>query len=346
MIICGDALMELRKLPDESVHCCVTSPPYWGLRDYGIAGQLGLEKTPEEYVARLVDVFREVRRVLRDDGTLWLNLGDSYWGGKGQSGHADAEYQQARVDAGISFSVPSSHVGGRKKTRPQDGKHDVLKPKDLCGIPWRTAFALQADGWWLRQDIIWAKPNPMPESVRDRCTRAHEYIFMLSKSAKYWYDADAIKEPAIYFDDDRKGRALENHKRMLTDKVSGTRPRSDKQRGHGRRHAGFNDRWDQMNKQEQCSAMRNLRSVWAITTKPLKEAHFATFPPEIPERCIKAGCPVGGVVLDPFFGAGTTGMVAKELGRDFIGIELNPEYCRMAENRIARVGYQIEMVGG
>jgi DNA modification methylase len=209
-----------------------------------------------------------------------------------------------------------------------------------------VAFALQADGWWLRQDIIWAKPNPMPESVRDRCTKAHEYIFMLTKSARYWYDAEAINEPAIYFNDDRKGRAQTNHKRMPTDRVSGIRPRIDKQRGHSRRHAGFNDRWDEMEKAEQCSGFRNKRSVWMIATRPYAEAHFATFPPEIPEMCIKAGCPKGGTVLDPFFGAGTTGLVAKQLGRDFIGIELNQKYCDMAERRIAQVGYQpgLEMV--
>ena len=337
MIICGDALTELRKLPDESIHCCVTSPPYWGLRDYGGPGQLGLERTPEEYVAKMVEVFREVRRVLRKDSTCWLNLGDSYASigrsGRKESPGVGAKQEMAPVERDIKWQAGGGHnfswtlPGGQK-------------PKDLVGIPWRVAFALQADGWWLRQDIIWAKPNPMPESVRDRCTKAHEYIFMLTKSARYWYDAEAVMEPAIYFDDDRIGRAQTNHKRMPTDRVSGIRPRIDKQRGHSRRHAGFNDRWDEMERNEQCSGFRNKRSIWTIATKPYREAHFATFPPEIPELCIKAGCPSGGVVLDPFFGAGTTGMVAKQLGRDFIGIELNQKYCEMAERRIAQIGYQ------
>jgi DNA modification methylase len=352
MIICGDALEELRKLPDESVNCCVTSPPYWGLRDYGTVGQLGLERTPEEYVARLVEVFREVRRVLRKDGTLWLNLGDSYWGGKGQSGHANPEYQAARVEAGESFSQVAAHVGGQGKTRPSDGTHPVIKPKDLVGIPWRVAFALQADGWYLRQDIIWHKRNPMPESVRDRCTKSHEYIFLLAKSQKYYYDAEAIAEPVAESSIARLSQPnLENQagSNRVPGKTNGpmkavakragpefytgaayTSPQSDP-RGSAKNFGDF--------------TTRNRRSVWTITTRPFKEAHFATFPPDLIEPMIKAGCPVGGVVLDPFFGAGTTGLVAKELGRDFIGIELNPDYCRMAEKRIAKVGYQMEIEG-
>jgi len=351
MIICGDALIELRKMPDESVHMCCTSPPYWGLRDYGIMGQLGLERTPEEYVARLVEVFREVRRVLRKDGTLFLNLGDSYASGKGtcyNPGGGDTSLGKERKDAGIH---PLDR--GNKSTLALSG----IKPKDLVGIPWRVAFALQADGWWLRQDIIWAKPNPMPESVRDRCTKAHEYIFMFAKNGKtilwrakdtlewshrpdlseimgyddqgqpikrwigfsYWYDAEAVKEPSIW--SSVPGKRYESH-------APG-----------GSERPGGNWRLDEPN-----PIGRNLRSVWTITTKPMPkifgQEHFATFPPEIPDRCIKAGCPIGGVVLDPFFGAGTTGMVAKQLGRDFIGIELNPKYCEMAERRIAQTGYQ------
>jgi DNA modification methylase len=329
MIINGDALTEMRKLPDESVHCCVTSPPYWGLRNYGVDGQLGLEKTPEEYVAKMVEVFREAKRVLRKDGTLWLNLGDSYWGGKGQSGHANPEYQAQRVAGRESFSQVAAHVGGRGKTRPSDGSHEIIKPKDLVGIPWSVAFALRADGWWLRQDIIWSKPNPMPESVRDRCTKAHEYIFMLSKSAKYYYDAEAVSEPLVQPD------------RYKTQLLNTNNPRKNVY-GEGRN--AINLKTLEKHRQKTIdNPFRNLRSVWTITTKPFKEAHFATFPPEIPERCIKAGCPVGGVVLDPFFGAGTTGMVAKQLGRDFIGIELNQKYCEMAERRIAQVGYQPEL---
>ena len=327
MIIRGDALTELRKLPAESVHCCVTSPPYWGLRDYGTEGQLGLEKTPEEYVARMVEVFREVKRVLKRDVTLWLNLGDCYTSGNRPD-------RDPRLISETSGLTNRSSGLGRAKTPPG------LKPKDLVGIPWRVAFALQSDGWYLRQDIIWAKPNPMPESVRDRCTKAHEYVFMLSKSARYRYDAEAVKEP---------GRAMNTHDAtgptyMAPGQTRQTGSRkTDKQRGHSRRHAGFNDRWDAMGKVGQCSMMVNLRSVWTIATRPFQEAHFATFPPELPERCIKASCPVGGVVLDPFFGAGTVGVVAKQLGRDFIGIELNHQYCEMAERRIAGVAYQMPL---
>jgi len=312
MIICGDALIELRKMPDESVHMCCTSPPYWGLRNYGIEGQLGLERTPKEYVAHLVEVFREVRRVLRKDGTLFLNLGDSYASGKGtcyNPGGGDTSLGKERKDAGIH---PLDR--GNKSTLALSG----IKPKDLVGIPWRVAFALQADGWWLRQDIIWAKPNPMPESVRDRCTKAHEYIFMLTKSARYWYDAEAVREVQITPMDTKSSQTF-GAKGGKAEAVYGAKVSGDK--------------WEP-------SGHHNLRSVWTITTRPFKEAHFATFPPEIPDRCIKAGCPIGGVVLDPFFGAGTTGMVAKQLGRDFIGIELNPKYCEMAERRIAQTGYQ------
>lgn len=332
----GSALNVLRTLPDGSVNCGVTSPPYYGLRDYKVDGQIGLEETPEEYVAKLVDVFREVRRVLKDDGTLWVNIGDSYAG----SGPSGARYQSKTTkeregkttDGAFRISKSLIERGltyAEKKPIPPPG----LKSKDLIGIPWMLAFALRADGWYLRQDIIWAKPNPMPESVTDRCTKAHEYIFMLSKSARYYYDQDAIKEPAIYGDDDRKGRALEAHKRNPTASVNGIRPRSDKQRGHSRRHAGFNKRWDAMEKAEQCSGMRNKRSVWTVATKPYAEAHFATYPPELIRPCILAGCPVGGVVLDPFAGSGITALVANELGRKAVLIELNKDYCDLAMKR-------------
>jgi len=248
----GDCLHTLRTMPDASVQCCVTSPPYWGLRDYGHDGQIGLESTPESYVARMVDVFREVRRVLRDDGTLWLNLGDSY----GDS-------------------------------------------KQLVGIPWRVAFALQADGWYLRQDIIWHKPNPMPESVRDRCTKAHEYVFLLAKNERYYYDAKEVAEKA-------QG-------------PSGNYFGSKKQDGTFRQDVGrsCSTEWD----------VRNRRSVWTITTKPFSGAHFAVMPPDLADLCIRAGCPEGGVVLDPFGGAGTVGLVADRLGRDAVLCELNPEYA-------------------
>lgn len=303
----GDALTVLRTLPAESVHCCVTSPPYWGLRDYGVAGQLGLEASPAEYLARMVEVFGEVRRVLRKDGTLWLNIGDSY-NAAGRTGHG------TRV--GYKQETNRASAVGADSPRPSD---DTLKPKDLCGVPWRLAFALQADGWWLRQDIIWHKPNPMPESVRDRCTKAHEYIFMLTKSARYYYDAAAVSEPAIYAGLPGQDASGFKDPEQFNGKH---RRRADKQRGHGR-----------MEKAEQCGGMRNKRSVWTVATSPFPGAHFATYPEALIEPCILAGSPKGGTVLDPFSGAGTTGLVAAKLGRAFVGIELNPEYVAMAELR-------------
>jgi len=290
MILQGNSLDVLKTLESESVDCCVTSPPYWGLRDYGVEGQLGLEKTPEEYVAKLVEVFREVKRVLKKEGTLWLNLGDSYGGsGKGPAGNFK--------DSG------ERHLDGI--TTPYSD--DIIKPKDLIGIPWRVAFALQADGWYLRQDIIWSKPNPMPESVTDRCTKSHEYIFLLTKSARYYYDQEAIQE------------------------------KSGGYKSSGLVHKENNKRWGtglESTQNHVPTENRNKRSVWTITTKPFKEAHFATFPEDLVVPMIKAGCPEGGTVLDPFFGAGTTGLVAKKLFRNYIGIELNPEYVTMAERRI------------
>jgi len=295
-----DCLEGLKQLPDNSINCCVTSPPYWGLRDYGIDGQLGLEPTPEEYIANLVEVFREVRRVLRDDGTLWLNLGDSYAGSWGSASH-DTNGKARR--AGTNQRPPTSY------------KQKGLKPKDLVGIPWRVAFALQADGWYLRQDIIWHKPNPMPESVTDRCTKAHEYIFLLSKSAQYYYDNEAIKEDA----------KPESEKRYKSTFYTGKKEISGQGRpGNASNTPGYK-KW---------TGKRNKRSVWTVTTKPFKEAHFATFPPDLIEPCILAGCPKNGIVLDPFMGSGTTGMVAAMYQRNFIGFELNPEYCKMAEKRI------------
>ena len=261
-------------IPDQYVQTCITSPPYWGLRDYGAEGQLGLEKTPEEYVDRMVQVFRHVRRVLRDDGTLWLNLGDSY---------------------GV---VPSSFG---------------LKPKDLCGIPWRVALALQADGWYLRQDIIWHKPNPMPESVRDRCTKAHEYMFLLTKKPKYYCDMEAVKEEAA-----TNWTISQKDRQQRVDATGG---------------AISGGTGDVVSK----GTTRNKRSVWTVTTKPYKEAHFATFPPKLIEPCVLAGCPEGGIVLDPFMGSGTTGMVARQYGRDYLGIELNPEYIALIKKRIGGV---------
>jgi DNA modification methylase len=318
MIITGDAREVLKTLPDKSVHCCVTSPPYWGLRDYGVDGQLGLEETPEEYVERLVQVFREVRRVLRDDGTLWLNLGDSYyrsWGnyaptGKGGQREKHTERFDRRAYAGkVDWRPPTSY------------KHEQLKPKDLVGIPWRVAFALQADGWYLRSDIIWHKPNPMPESVTDRPTKAHEYIFLLSKSERYYYDADAIREPHK-----TNLPVVDKHKAgAYTDK------HLDNQEADPFGSVGYHPKG------------RNKRTVWTVSTKPFSGTHFATFPEELIEPCILAGCPVGGTVLDPFFGAGTTGLVAVKLDRKYIGIELNPEYVKLAKERLRPVESQARL---
>lgn len=375
----GDSLSVLRTLPDQSVHTCVTSPPYFGLRDYGMNGQIGLEDTPDAFVARLVEVFREVRRVLRDDGTLWVNLGDSY--------AANRSYQVEQTKGGPKHGVAQA-VSGRKQTASEYG----LKQKDLIGIPWRVAFALQSDGWYLRQDIIWHKPNPMPESITDRCTKAHEYIFMLSKSPRYFFDSEAIKEEAVY---------AGNQKSEAKGSFGGKRSDQDSSViGQSFRHV---------------SATRNRRSVWTVTTKPFKGAHFATFPPDLIEPCVLSGAPekccsacgapfereieigepdrehqiacggdalgqydgkstkdyaasraqdasatkarilagmrkrstigftptctcgvpaIGGTVLDPFFGAGTTGLVSERHGRQWEGIELNPEYAAIASDRI------------
>lgn len=335
---CGDALTELAKIPDKSVYTCVTSPPYFQLRDYqtgvweggdpacdhlrpalGGAGkeklvgttanenktkfqqyssvckkcgaqrqdkQVGLEASPNEYVSHLVEIFREVRRVLRDNGTAWFVIGDSF---------ADNRSYQATPTKWDSLDFGKSNA-----TKVPSG----LKPKDLIGIPWMVAFALRDDGWYLRQDIIWSKPNVMPESVKDRCTKSHEYIFLLSKSRKYYFDNDAIKEPASYPNDDRGSR---------TDARKGT--------GYNAMHGKTGE-------------YRNKRSVWTVNTKPYKGAHFAVFPFELIEPCILAGCPEGGTVLDPFMGSGTTGMVSLWHNREFIGIELNPEYIKLAEQRV------------
>jgi len=332
-IITGDCRHILRTLPEKSVQCCVTSPPYFGLRDYGHGDQIGLEPTPDEFVAAMVAVFREVWRVLVDDGVLWLNLGDSYAGSWGNYGGANRGKGTQREI--INGSVVKDQTVRNGLYLPPTANVKGLKPKDLIGIPWRVAFALQADGWYLRQDIIWAKPNPMPESVRDRCTKAHEYIFMLTKSERYFYDQEAIKEPSVAADiGSMDGGAQRNPDGSKANSGRNFRGKIDKQRGHGRRHVGFNERWDAMAKNEQCSGMRNKRSVWEIATKPFSEAHFATFPPELPELCIKAGSRPGDTILDPFGGAGTTGMVADRLGRNAILIELNPEYAAMAQRRI------------
>jgi DNA modification methylase len=317
----GDCLTSLRAMPDQSVQTCVTSPPYFGLRDYGVDGQIGLDATPDAFVARLVEVFREVRRVLRDDGTLWLNLGDSYnsIGGvhagrnDNQNGVGASKRMWREGSARADGSVRSDGMSRRNR----DGTHAPgLKPKDLIGIPWRVAFALQADGWYLRQDIIWHKPNPMPESVKDRCTKAHEYLFLLSKSPRYYFDADAINEPVA--DASAARLAQPNLKSQAgSTRVPGKTNGTMKAVGNGK--------------------TRNRRSVWTVTTKPFKGAHFATFPPDLIEPCILAGCPVGGVVLDPFGGSGTTAGVALKNGRKAVLCELNPEYAAMMPARIAAI---------
>jgi DNA modification methylase len=329
-ILIGDAMSRLRDLGDDSVHAVVTSPPYFGLRSYlpeshaDKAKEIGLEETPSAFVETMVGLFSEVRRVLRPDGTLWLNLGDSYagsWGAQSRGGPPSAS----------STLRGNGHVGGGpkikglsavqiathpKRTHTGSIREEGLKPKDLIGIPWRTALALQADGWWLRQDIIWSKPNPMPESVTDRCTKAHEYLFMLTKSERYHFDAEAIAEPAAY--PEGPGNIRQKYSEEY-ERTGDERLRTKA----GLVNIGASD-------------TRNKRSVWTVATQPFKEAHFATFPPALIEPCILAGCPEGGTVLDPFFGAGTTGLVADRLKRNAIGIELNPEYAAIAERRIKR----------
>jgi len=351
MIIYGDCRDKLKELGSESVQMCVTSPPYWGLRDYGTAEweggdsscshkreskksnrtitghknfeemngvgdaiykttcnrcgakrvdmQLGLEETPEEYTDNLVEVFSQVKRVLRDDGTLWLNLGDSYSSG----GRTTTTNQSLRGDTDYGVVRP----------KPSKG----IKPKDLVGIPWRVAFALQSDGWYLRQDIIWHKPNPMPESVTDRCTKSHEYIFLLSKSEKYFYDADAVREPVS----------------------NPTRPPQTSYGNAAPAHTGNQkDQHEDRQREWGSIASRNKRSVWTVTTKPYSGSHFAVFPEKLIEPCIQAGSKVGDIVLDPFFGSGTTGEVAERFGRDYIGIELNEEYKPLQQKRCGQIG--------
>lgn len=313
LILIGDALEKLKEIDDGTVDCCVTSPPYFNLRDYGVDGQIGIEDTPEAYVSKLVSVFQDVKRALKDDGTLWVNIGDSY-NGSGKAGK-HPEYQNRHTE----FGKPSVHK--ERFGLPTNIKG--LKPKDLIGIPWLLAFALRADGWYLRSDIVWQKPNNMPSSVKDRCTSSHEYIFMLSKQSKYYYDADAIKEPCVNGDptSPRGSRGTKTPN-------SGRR---DKQGELGKQtYTGFNDRYFS----KPPLAHRNKRDVWTVTTKPYRGAHFATFPPDLIEPCILAGSREGGIVLDPFMGSGTTCMVAKKHGRGYVGIELNPAYVELAKKRI------------
>lgn len=297
----GDCRESLRKMARDGIKAqmCVTSPPYFGLRDYGHEGQIGLEDTPEQFIAELVDVFRCVRDVLADDGTLWVNIGDSY--------AANRSYQVPSTKGGAKHSE-SQAAGGRGSTVP-----DGMKQKDLIGIPWMLAFALRADGWYLRQDIIWHKPNPMPESVTDRCTKAHEYMFLLSKGARYFYDTEAVKEPVSASTVARLGQAT------LAQQAGSTRV-PGKTNGNMKAVGG--------------SETRNRRSVWSINTQPYKGAHFAVFPSALVEPCILAGSRPGDIVLDPFMGSGTTAAVAIEQGRQYIGCELNPDYKTLQDERI------------
>jgi DNA modification methylase len=346
-ILLGDCREKLKEIPDQSVQCCVTSPPYWGLRSYlhkdhpDKPKEIGQEKTPDLYVNTMVEVFTQVNRILKDDGVLWLNLGDSYASNnKGSGGKSEKQ-----LTNGGSFYNNSCRF-----------EHG-LKEEDLVGIPWMTAFALRSAGWYLRQDIIWAKRNCMPESVRDRCTRSHEFIFMFSKKAHYFYNHEAIKEPCIYDVDGtgtaaRKARQHEGNKLLPTEKMNGIRSGgyknsvnfdgknkgNDKQRGHSRRHDGFNERWDEMEKEEQCTGMRNKRSVWTVSPAIYPDSHFATFPPDLIRPCILAGSKPGDLVLDPFSGSGTTGQVSLEYGRSFVGCELNPDYIPLIQQRTKEPG--------
>jgi DNA modification methylase len=358
-ILTGDCRDVLKTLPDQSVNCCVTSPPYWGLRDYGHKDQIGLEPTPEAYVASLRGVFKEVWRVLRDDGTVWLNLGDSYAGsGKARGGGGNGPMSAKQVTNRGAYFTES----------PCEFVPSGCKPKDLVGIPWMTAFALRSDGWYLRSDIIWSKPNPMPESVTDRPTKSHEYLFLLSKSSSYYYDAQAIAEPLAWGSIDRLSQDVENQ--IGSDRVPGKTNGNMKAvareswngsgfdrgktgemkrtRGYTKPYTGQSTKDYENGHAQDASATkarivdrilsgdivtRNKRSVWTVSTQPFKEAHFATFPPDLIKPCILAGCQVGGTVLDPFGGSGTTGMVAMELGRKAILIELNEQYVKLAESR-------------
>jgi DNA modification methylase len=299
----ADAFDLLHGLPAGSVDCCITSPPYFGLRDYGVDGQIGLEDTPQAYVNRLTDLFREVKRVLKDTGTCWINLGDSYVGATSQHRDGGSQGHNSVISKKTMSGIPDNGRAERNRALQQSG----LAMKQLIGIPWRVAFALQDDGWILRSDIIWHKPNPMPESVADRPTKAHEYVFLFAKEPRYYCNMDAIKEPA----QDWGTRDRTNGK--YHNPGTGLQP-----------HSGLSKSYEK----------RNKRSVWTIPTKPNPEAHFATFPPDLITPMILAGCPVGGVVLDPFMGSGTTALTARQHGRNFIGCDLNPEYVAIARRRL------------
>jgi len=377
-LLCGDAIEKLRILPDNSINTCVTSPPYYGLRDYGtgtwvggdpscphyrrsklikehtgtghantfeksggmgdaiyktvcplcgavrVDNQIGLEETPEDYINRLVEVFREVKRVLRDDGILWVNIGDSY------SGTGDGKTGKNTLSSNNSGQMENANGGGKGFTKKPT---KTYKSKDLIGIPWMLAFALRADGWYLRQDIIWAKNNPMPESVKDRCTRSHEYIFMLTKNKKYWFDHEAMQEPASGYDGRKKTIHDGSPKRENMGLPDGVHEQSMVRGGH--------ERWNF----KDGIPTRNKRDVWNVSVcSTVKEAHFAVFPKELIEPCILAGCPEGGWVLDPFNGSGTTGIVAAQNKRNYIGIDLNPEYLEITKRRVEKECTNVSIV--
>lgn len=333
-VLIGDVLEKLCGLPDDHFDCVVTSPPYWGLRDYGVEGQIGLEPTLAEHLDVMVAVFAEVHRVMKPSGTLWVNYGDCY--AATPNGRSAADTKAAGNDDRTFRDKPFSTIQG------------ALKAKDLCMVPNRFAIAMQEWGWWVRSEIIWAKPNPMPESIKDRPATSHEKVFMFTKAARYAYDAEAVRQTRVSHGDYKTPDGWDTGPgghgsvhRSGRQKGESVKEKRDKQRGHGRRHAGFNDRWDAMDKAEQQENGRNLRNyepapvqVWEIATRPFKEAHFATFPPELVERCLAAGCPPGGKVLDPFGGAGTTGLVADRLQMDATLIEINPDYAHIALKRI------------
>lgn len=343
-VIQGDCREVLKTLPDASVNCCVTSPPYYGLRDYGMSEQIGLEQTPEEFIQELTDVFREVKRVLTDDGTLWLNIGDSYWG----SGSRGWDFT-GKLKPDVSKIQGSDKKYNLTNVPKCTGNVGCYKNKDLIGIPWMLAFSLRNDGWYLRQDIIWHKPNPMPESVTDRCTKSHEYIFLFSKKPKYYFDHEAIQEPASFSTYQRLSQDIDNQEGSYTPskgngkmKAVGYRLGSTKYGDSDDPHYQNKSGKEWYPQEEDGIIVRNKRDVWSVTTKPCREAHFATFPEDLIEPCILAGCPIGGAVLDPFFGSGTTGRVAKKLNRHYIGIELNPEYIEISSRRTNNVQMTME----
>ena len=306
-IFCGDALDVLRTLPDNSVHCCITSPPYYALRDYGAEGQIGRENTPAQYVERLTEVFSEVRRVLRPNGTLWLNIADTYAGKGNQGDSVDPKYPNGRTGQTVAINR----------------KVEGCKAKDMIGIPWMLAFALRDTGWYLRSDIIWQKANPMPESCKDRPSRCYEHIFLMAKSRKYYFNAEAIAEPVT------ESTPMRMRRKFGKNKYSAGIP--------GQTHQHLNDYRPNGYAEEDIPLLRNKRDVWQINSVPYKGAHFAAYPPKLVETCLLAGCPPDGIVLDPFLGSGTTAAVAKQMGRHYIGIELNPDYCTLAEQRIGGI---------